>query len=57
MSALNDPGDSICYLCTHWDWSLNLDPDEWIDICNSPLECVPGNHVINCPGFEKVKMK
>lgn len=44
------PGvDSLCFRCRYYDWAITT--VGWEHICNSPIECTPGDAVIECVGY------
>lgn len=54
LNDLDESGRSLCYSCRYYDWAIVLEAaakDKWEHVCNSPLECRPGDCVIRCEGY------
>ena len=56
LSELDEDGRSLCYSCHYYDWAIVLEAaaqGKWEHVCNSALECKPGDCVLICEGYMK----
>lgn len=54
--------ESLCFGCAHYAWSLLVPtesgmPAQWCHECRSDLDCIPGDYVTECEGFEPEGVK
>lgn len=54
---LSDNAASLCWRCRYWDWAIQVTAQgwdvEWSNICNHPVEYMPGDNIKQCAGFIK----